>query len=116
MPTFFLADLCDENDLNINNIIGIHVCVLMLIFRAPKGSMTTRLKRLLFCGVFILFATATIQLVSQARLLEVMWIDQRDIPGGPIKWISLQYTLTSGTVGNVGFTVASFVADTLLVS
>ncbi|KLO18813.1 hypothetical protein SCHPADRAFT_866019 [Schizopora paradoxa] len=94
---------------------GIHICVLILILRAPKDSISTRLKRLLSCGVIILFATATIQLASQVRLLQVMWIDKRDIPGGPFSWISIQYTLASGTVGNVGFTVATFVADTLLI-
>lgn len=99
-----------------NNNTGIHVCVVVIIFSVSKDSISTKLKTLLSCGVVLLFGFATIMLVCQARLLEIMWIDERDIPGGPIVWIGLQYTLTSGILALSTFVVASFVADSFLVS
>ena len=86
------------------------------MFSISRDFISTKLKRLLSCGVFLLFAFATIMLACQANLLEVMWIDQRDIPGGPIVWIGIQYTLKSGILTLSIFVVASFLADAFLVS
>ncbi|KLO18217.1 hypothetical protein SCHPADRAFT_808115, partial [Schizopora paradoxa] len=96
-------------------VYGIHICVIMLIFRVSKDNLSTKIKRLMTCGVFLLFAFATIELACQARILEIMWIDQRDIPGGPIVWLGLEYTLTAGILGLSTFVVANFIADSFLI-
>lgn len=78
--------------------------------------MSTTLKKLLSCGVLLLFALATIELACQIRIFEIAYIDGRNIPGGPVVWLGLEYTLVPGALGLGAFVVASFVADSFLVS
>lgn len=97
---------------------GVHVCVVTMIFFASKEytGTTTKFSRLLSCAVFLLFAMATIEIACEERFFEIMWIDQRDIPGGPIAWTAREHSIVSGILGNSAFCVASFTAEIILVS
>ncbi|KLO05094.1 hypothetical protein SCHPADRAFT_884040 [Schizopora paradoxa] len=65
--------------------------------------------------VCILFVLGTIQLGTNTRYYEMMWIDDRNFPGGPIAFFTSEFSLPVNTVGGVAFILADFLADAILV-
>lgn len=65
------------------------------------------------CALFVL---GTIQLATNTKYYEMMWIDDRNFPGGPIAFFTTQFSVPINTVGGVAFILADFLADAILVS
>ena len=61
-----------------------------------------------------MFVTGTVNFACNTRVTQLMFIDNRGFPGGPMAWFFANYPMN--TAGNAGYVVANFFADALLVS
>ena len=66
--------------------------------------------------IVALFVLGTIQFITNSRYYQMMWIDDRNFPGGPIAFFTSQFSIASNTVGGVAFILSDFLADSILVS
>ncbi len=66
--------------------------------------------------LFGFFALGTIQLAAQVKFGELVWIDYRNFPGGPVAWYKGHYDNVFNTLEFAGFISANFLADAVLVS
>ena len=58
----------------------------------------------------------TLNFACNTRMNQLEFIDNRNFPGGPNAWFFSFYSYGVNTAGNVGYIVANFFADGLLVS
>ena len=66
--------------------------------------------------IFIMFATGTLNFACNTRMTQLMFINKRAFPGGPMAWFFTNYAITVNTAGNSAYIIANFFADALLVS
>jgi len=94
---------------------GMHVCVFaiaMYLMTHPKSKKrSSKLSIAFICTLFIL---GTIQLGTNSKYYEMMWIDDRNFPGGPIAFFTTQFSVPINTVGGAAFLLADFLADSAL--
>lgn len=83
-----------------------------MLFHSPTG---TRLSKLFLVALVMLFAMGTITIACTAKFSEQMWIDYREIPGGPNAFLAEHYDTPVNVLGNTAYIVANFLADTILV-
>jgi hypothetical protein len=69
-----------------------------------------------FIHVWIMFALGTIQVAGNAKFYEHMWIDERDIPGGPSSFLTTHFDDPFNTLATSGYIAAIFLQDSVLVS
>lgn len=70
-----------------------------------------------FLGLVVfLFALGTFQIGGNTKFNEMMWIDDRNIPGGPDAWVAEHYDNPVNTFQNVAYIIANFLADGSMVS
>lgn len=65
--------------------------------------------------IFLLFLMGTINLACNTKMNQLMFIDNRDFPGGPNAWFFTNYNSGINTAGNAAYIIANFLADGLLV-
>ena len=63
-----------------------------------------------------LFAMGTITIACTAKFSEQMWIDYREIPGGPNAFLAEHYDTPVNVLGNAAYIAANFLADAIVVS
>jgi len=94
---------------------GLHLAVfsisLFFVLKAPTMGKTSWLFALLLFGFF---ALGTIQLAAQVKFGELVWIDYRNFPGGPVAWYKGHYDNVFNTLEFAGFISANFLADAVL--
>jgi len=59
----------------------------------------------------VLFALGTFQTGALIKFDEMMWIDDRNIPGGPNAWLIEHYDNPVNTFQNCAYIIANFLAD-----
>lgn len=69
-----------------------------------------------FAYVWIMFALGTIQAAGNAKFYERMWIDDREIPGGPSSFLTTHFNDPFNTLATSGYITAIFLQDSVLVS
>ncbi|TDL29699.1 hypothetical protein BD410DRAFT_833964 [Rickenella mellea] len=94
---------------------GIHVAVFSatLYFMTRKSSGQSKPLLVFVCALFTL---GTITIACNTKFSEQMWIDDRNIPGGPIAWLETHYSDPVNTLGNAAYIFANFLADGVLLS
>lgn len=65
--------------------------------------------------IFLLFLMGTINMACNTKMNQLMFIDNRDFPGGPNAWFFTNYNSGINTAGNAAYIIANFLADGLLV-
>lgn len=63
-----------------------------------------------------LFVLGTINIACNTKFSQMMWIDDRNIPGGPNAWLEEDYTTPVNIVGNAAYIFSNFLADAMIVS
>ena len=100
-----------------SNNSGLHLAVfsisLYYVIKAPALGKTSWLFALL---LFAFLGLGTIQVAAQVKFGELLWIDYRNFPGGPVAWYHGHYNNIYNTLGYAGFISANFLADAVLVS
>ncbi|KLO05655.1 hypothetical protein SCHPADRAFT_946726 [Schizopora paradoxa] len=95
---------------------GVHLCVfataMYFTLKAPKKD---KISICMMVAISALFSLATIMVGCNTKFNEIMWIDGRDIPGGPNAWLNLEYNMVEGLLGNSAFVASSFIADGILI-
>lgn len=81
--------------------------------RPHSKQRTSKFYLAFICTLFVL---GTIQFATNSRYYQMMWIDDRNFPGGPIAFFTSQFSLPVNTVGGVAFILSDFLADSILVS
>ena len=66
--------------------------------------------------VLVMFVTGTVNFACNTRMTQLMFINNRGFPGGPMAWFFTNYAMDTNTAGNAGYVIANFFADALLVS
>jgi len=64
--------------------------------------------------LFVFLALGTIQVAAQVKFGELIWIDYRGFPGGPVAWYHGHYNNVFNTLEFAGFISANFLADAVL--
>lgn len=103
----------------LNHHIGIHAavfaqCLYHIWPRSVKRG--TKNNWFLITFIWILFVMGTINFACNTRMTQLMFIDNRAFPGGPMAWFMTNYGNGVNTAGNAGYIIANFLADALLVS
>ena len=100
-------------------VIGFHccifgICVYFLLHHPSRGNRPPNYK--LIAYVTVIWLIATVNVAARMKWNEMIWIDDRDYPGGPIGFLYNQFTLPINTVGNTTFVVNSCLTDLMVVS
>lgn len=66
--------------------------------------------------IFIFFALGVFQVAGNTKYFERMWIDDRNVPGGPIGWYTEHFDDPVNTFASVAYILANFLMDGMLVS
>lgn len=83
------------------------------MFRAPpKQKMATWQ----FIYVFVMFALGTFEIAGNVKFYEKMWIDERNILGGPFVWVTKHFGDPVNTFANAADATAILLQDSVLVS
>ena len=65
--------------------------------------------------VVVLFAISTVEIGCNVKLNELMFIDNRAFPGGPVAWYAANFNVPVSTAANAAYITGNFLADALLV-
>ncbi|KAH8104315.1 hypothetical protein DFH11DRAFT_1519658 [Phellopilus nigrolimitatus] len=98
---------------------GVAYGVHLSIFVATTYWMTHARSRSKISWPFLAFACTmlalgTIQVGCNTKFDEMMFIDDRNIPGGPDAWLETMYDVPVDDLGNTAYIVANFLADGVL--
>ena len=97
--------------------LGIHVSVgattLYLTLRAPSNR---RISWILVAFVVALLICGTVEVGATIKAGIMMFIDNRDFPGGPMAYFITEYSNPVETVGSTAYVLANLLADGVLVS
>ena len=80
-----------------------------------RPSASGRISKTFFALACALFTMGTITVSAKTRFYQLMWIDNRDIPGGPPSWILNHYNNPVETLADASYITANFLADGALV-
>ncbi|KAJ6562492.1 hypothetical protein B0H19DRAFT_1069108 [Mycena capillaripes] len=84
-----------------------------LFWISPSASRRSKQLYIIIGG--LLFAFLTIATFVNAVFLELMWIDHRDAPGGPLGYLAANETVWWQVFGSAAGQVTNFIADGLLI-
>ena len=76
----------------------------------------TRVSTFLLVYISTMFTLSTIYLGVQARTVQLMYIDNRNYPGGPWQWFLATQQLAVNVIFYATFFLMTFFADALVVS
>ncbi|TDL29997.1 hypothetical protein BD410DRAFT_703038, partial [Rickenella mellea] len=94
---------------------GIHAAVFAAtVYFMTRKNSGQKLSIPLLAFVCSLFTLGTISIAANTKFSEEMWIDDRNIPGGPIAWLTEHYSDPVNTLGNAAYIFANFLADGVL--
>ncbi|KLO07054.1 hypothetical protein SCHPADRAFT_922993 [Schizopora paradoxa] len=95
---------------------GLHICIFFIAIYLMSRPDTKRKNSGFYVAfICVLFVLGTTQFATNSRYYQMMWIDNRDFPGGPIAFFTSQFSIPSNTVGGVAFILSDFLADSILV-
>ncbi|EPQ55043.1 hypothetical protein GLOTRDRAFT_129343 [Gloeophyllum trabeum ATCC 11539] len=99
-----------------NMAYGVHgtlycVCAYLLVRRRRKVDMSM----FWLAYITLLFAVATIYVACGIKLSEMLWIDDRDFPGGPVAYQNALFSNYVQLLLSTSYNVMTFMADGLLV-
>ena len=80
-----------------------------------RPSASGRISKTFFALACALFTMGTITVSAKTKFYQLMWIDNRDIPGGPPSWILNHYNNPVETLADASYITANFLADGALV-
>ena len=66
--------------------------------------------------ICVMFLMGTLFMAACAEMTQLSFIDQRNFPGGPAAFETLEFAIPVDELGNVTFTLANWFADALIVS
>ena len=101
--------------------LGIHLCIFattfyhMLPCNRDRNSFV-RPSIWSFVYVWTVFALGTFQAGGNIKFFEKMWIDDRDVPGGPAGWYANFFGDPVNTFASVAYIIAALLQDGMLVS
>ena len=111
----------DERHINCNSLftVGFHcsifgTCVYLLFNHPSRGRRPPNYKLLAY--VAVIWIIATVHLSTRIKWYEMIWIDNRNIPGGPIGVLFNKFSLPINTVGNASFVINNCLTDLMVVS
>lgn len=97
--------------------VGLHMAVFLIstyyVVKAPATGKISWTFLSLLIGFIIV---GTLQVASEARFGELIWIDNRGYTGGPVAWYHSHYNDPSNILGLGSFIFGNFLADGVLVS
>ena len=67
-------------------------------------------------AIWVLFILGTLHIAGGIDFLQRMWIDKRDLPGGPLQWLTEDYGDPVNTMSNASGPLLFLVQDGVLVS
>ena len=85
----------------------------------PTNTTTSKFHRIPwapFLLTFTFFALGVFQVAGNIKFFEKMWIDERNIEGGPIGWLTEHFSDPVNTFASVAYILANFLMDGMLVS
>jgi len=96
---------------------GIHASVFFsaLYFMTHQGSQTKSRQWGFIAFITALFALGTINIACNTKFSQMMWIDDRNIPGGPNAWLSGDYNTPVNVLGNTAYIFSNFLADAMII-
>ncbi|TDL20998.1 hypothetical protein BD410DRAFT_695577, partial [Rickenella mellea] len=95
---------------------GIHVSIFATTaYFMTQNKSWRKAPRVLFGVACILFILGTIIIATNTKLMEQAFIDDRNIPGGPLGWLEQYYGEPLVIFGNAAYITANFLADGLLI-
>lgn len=97
--------------------LGIHVAVFAAAtyFIISAYQASKRLPWSFRTFIFALFTLGTIDIACNTKFGEMMWIDDRNIPGGPNAWLEAGYSTPVNVLGNASYIFSNFLADAMIV-
>lgn len=84
--------------------------------RAAPDVRASKLSKFSIAFVSVLFTLGTLMLAGNAKFGEMMWIDDRNIPGGPNAWFEDHFDTPVMIMVNSAYIIANFLANGVLVS
>ncbi|KAI0663838.1 hypothetical protein C8Q70DRAFT_953067 [Cubamyces menziesii] len=82
--------------------------------RARKGDKNRSRSWFMLVYVVVLFAISTVEIGCNVKLNELMFIDNRAFPGGPVAWYAANFNVPVSTAANAAYITGNFLADALL--
>ncbi|EIM85267.1 uncharacterized protein STEHIDRAFT_157908 [Stereum hirsutum FP-91666 SS1] len=96
---------------------GIHTAVFAaatyFIISAYKALKRLPWSFLIF--IFSLFTLGTIDIACNTKFGDMMWIDDRNIPGGPNAWLEAGYSTPVNVLGSASYIFSNFLADAMII-
>ncbi|KAI0741915.1 hypothetical protein C8Q80DRAFT_1110638 [Daedaleopsis nitida] len=80
-------------------------------FTLKRGTITNWLLALYTC---IMFAMGTLNFACNSKITELMFVDNREFPGGPMVWFFAHYNIGTNTAGHSALIIADSLATGLL--
>lgn len=90
------------------------LCVYGML-QAIQRSTRTRTS-LYFVYISVLIILSTLYTASASRMVNLAYVDHRDYPGGPSVYAALLYSDPINVMGNISFTITTWLVDGLIVS
>jgi len=95
---------------------GIHVAIFSAtLYFMTRSNATGRISKTFFVLTCALFTLGTITVSAKTKFYQLMWIDDRDIAGGPPSWILNHYNNPVETLADASYITANFLADGALI-
>lgn len=95
---------------------GTHACLFfgsLYLIKKARSSAKEKLYRGLL--ILVLFTVGTIRIATSSTFSEMMYIDNRDFPGGPATWLRERFSIAVNVVTSTTYYEANFFADGILV-
>ncbi|KIJ56237.1 hypothetical protein M422DRAFT_63167 [Sphaerobolus stellatus SS14] len=96
------------------NIAIFALNIYFLILKPTKDATNTRKRWGFVAYLVFLLAASTINAASGIKYTELLWIDNRDFPGGPIAFSKHLYSNPMRLLGDAAYIAASFLSGGLL--
>lgn len=98
-------------------VTGFHACIFFAaayLIRRTGATKTQKMKQ--GAVLLVLFTLGTIRISCNSEFFEMMFVDDRDFPGGPTAWLLAKYSIAVNAIGTTAFVIADIVTSTIVVS
>lgn len=98
-------------------VTGFHACIFFAaayLIRRTGATKTQKMKQ--GAVLLVLFTLGTIHISCNSEFFEMMFVDDRDFPGGPTAWLLAKYSIAVNAIGTTAFVIADIVTSTIVVS
>ena len=97
-------------------IIPLFLMTSLLLWKKRKSSAAATTHTYVFLAIgVILFVLSTLSYVSNARFVQLAFIDNRNIEGGPAMYEETMFSIPVDELGNVCMILSIWMCDALLV-